>query len=454
MSRSHAELTRQLLDFLRSRPPQSAREASSFLGVSQPVFSRLVAALGEQVLAVGKARRARYAARREIPGVGDRAVLYEIDETGGSRKAATLHPVGAEGFFVESEVAEIPSVYHPDLPYFLDGMRPAGFLGRRIPKQHPELDLPADVRHWSADQCLRYLTRWAWNAPGAFVIGEAAFRLYLKYAEAPPIVVDRRRRRDEYPKLARAALEGAPPGSSAGGEQPKFLAHRAPGPIEVLVKFSPPVEDPTTRRQADLLVAEHLAHRTLLDHGHRACTSELVLAGDRVFLEVERFDRLPRGGRRGVLSLFALDAEYAGRMKSWSDSAEALVRQQVLSVDSSNEIQWLEVFGGFIANSDMHPANLSFFATGARSGELAPIYDMLPMRYSPRDGHQLDSEFEPPVPFARDAPCFATARLGATDFWKRVAKSDSVSDAFRAIAVENVAKLARLAAVEKKLPKP
>ena len=128
-------LARQLVDFLRTRPPQSAREACAFLGVSQPVFSRLVASLGTQVLTLGKARRTRYAARREIPGVGDRCVLYEIDAAGSSRRAATLHAVGAGGFVVESEVAEIQSAHFQDLPYFLDGMRPAGFLGRRVPKQ-------------------------------------------------------------------------------------------------------------------------------------------------------------------------------------------------------------------------------------------------------------------------------------------------------------------------------
>ncbi|MCC6662168.1 MAG: type II toxin-antitoxin system HipA family toxin YjjJ [Polyangiaceae bacterium] len=446
-------LARQLVDFLRTRPPQSAREACAFLGVSQPVFSRLVASLGTQVLTLGKARRTRYAARREIPGVGDRCVLYEIDAAGSSRRAATLHAVGAGGFVVESEVAEIQSAHFQDLPYFLDGMRPAGFLGRRVPKQHPDLDLPADVRHWSADHCLRYLARWGWNTPGAFVIGDETFRLYLKHAKAPPVVVPMARRRHEYPRLAHAALEGAPPGSSAGGEQPKFLVHRAPGPVEVLVKFSPPADDPTTRRHADLLVAEHLAHRVLQAHGRRACRSELVFADGRVFLEVERFDRLPAGGRRGVLSLFALDAEFAGRMKSWSDSAETLASQAVIDQAALGEVQWLELFGGLIANSDMHPANLSFFATGARPEELAPAYDMLPMRYSPRDGQQLRVDFEPPLPSPRDAPHFADARIVACELWRRVAKHDAVSDDFRAIAAQNEAKLAALAGLEKKLPK-
>ncbi len=442
----------ELIRFLTSRRPQSGAEARRHLGVSQAVFSRLVSSLGNDILVIGKARATRYVGRRQVPGMGDRTTIYEIDETGGSRTAAILHAAGPEGFFVESRVDEVRSAFHDDLPYFLDAMRPAGFLGREIPKLQPELDLPLDVRLWSADQCLKYLTRYGWNLPGSLIVGDEAFRLFLKHGEHPPSVVEAAQRAREYPKLAVHALERGVPGSSAGGEQPKFLTHRAPGPVEVLVKFSPPVSDGTTRRSADLLVAEHIAHETLRANGMATSASELVFAEDRVFLEVERFDRLPHGGRRGVISLWALDAEYAGRMNSWSDSAVRLQKKGVIDEGSVPMIRRLELFGGLIANTDMHPGNLSFFTKGARVTDLAPAYDMLPMRYSPRDGHSTDRDFEPPLPTGEDVLDFPAARRAAMEFWHRVAMDDAISEGFQSIARENEAKLAALEHLERKLP--
>jgi hypothetical protein len=443
---------RDLLRFLMARGPRSTPDLRVELGVSQPVISRLIQSLADEILVVGKARATRYAARRRVPRVGDRAPLYEVDRGGSTKKLATLHAQGMTGFYVEAHSDDIASGFYSDLPFFLDGMRPAGFLGRSVPLQHPELEVPQDVRLWSGDQCLAYLTRFGWNLSGNFILGEEAFRLFLQNSEAPPRLVPRTERAREYPRLAANALEGGTPGSSAVGEQPKFLVWRTPGPVEVLVKFSPKIVDATTRRMADLLISEHLVHDVVRAEGHPAATSELVFAEDRVFLEVERFDRMPGGGRRGVLSLLALDAEFLGSMKTWSQSARGLAERGVIDVPTRDRIEWLEVFGGLIANSDMHPGNLSVFTQGTRVIELAPMYDMLPMRYAPRDGHGLEAEFTPPVPRPSDSAHFRSARRAAAESWQRIARHEAVSPEFQRVAGENAAKVEAMAAMERRLP--
>ena len=46
---------------------------------------------------------------------------------------------------------------HAGLPWFLDDMRPQGFMGRTFAHTHPALGLAADPRHWSADDALKAL---------------------------------------------------------------------------------------------------------------------------------------------------------------------------------------------------------------------------------------------------------------------------------------------------------
>src|SRR5262249_8471540 len=161
------------------------------------------------------------------------------------------------------------------------------------------------------------LVRYGGDAIGSLIVGEAAFQTHLERARAGSGHVERSDRSARYLELAERSLGGQPPGSSAGGEQPKFLVTRAPDEVSVLVKFSPPVRQESGARWRDLLCVEHLAHEIIERHGLPAARSELVPTEERMFLEVERFDRVSGGvsggisraiGRRGLISLFALSA--------------------------------------------------------------------------------------------------------------------------------------------------
>lgn len=432
--------------------PKSASELTAKLDISQPTLSRIVTTHRDDVILIGRARATRYVRARTIEDLGRSIPIYEVDESGGARELCRLLPIYPEGFFVDARTDDVPGLFFPDLPYFLNDIRPSGFLGRLAPRQHPELGLPPDVRNWSADHVLRYAGQFGWDLPGSLVIGDAAFRLHLERSRDLRIV-PANRRAAAYSDAANDVLHATPAGSSAGGEQPKFLAVRSPGPKHVLVKFTPPVKDAVTRRYADLLIAEHVAHSVMNRHGHGAPVSRLLQADARIFLEIERFDRLPIGGRRGLISLLSLDAEFLGLTRSWTESAFLLAESGHLSAYCIEQIRWREWFGHLIANTDMHFANISFFARGARITALAPAYDMVPMAYAPQQGNVLDPELSPPIPDPTMAPLWDVVCKAAQAFWAAVAAHDLVSARFKKIAIENRAVVEKLRELGKRLPR-
>jgi len=426
----------RLLAELAQRGLSSAPELVRALSVSQPTFSRLVARLDERLLVVGKARARRYAARRVVAELGDRVPLYEIDESARARRVATLHALLPEAWYVESHDADVPSGFYRDWPYFLNELRPSGFLGRIASEQHPELGAPSDVRNWSGTHVLRYVARYGWNLPGDFVLGDGAFRAYIGHAASVPDLVRPGERARKYPELAAGSL-ATTPGSSAGGEQPKFLVSRPQGQLPLLVKFSAPMRDAVGRRSADLLVAEHVAHVVLRRAKLSTSSSSLFVAAGRTFLEVERFDRTPQGGRRGVLSLMTLDAEFVGSLRSWSESVARLAEARVVEARHVLPVRKLELFGRLIGNSDMHAGNLAFFTRGARVLELAPAYDMGPARYAAQAGNVVSTPLVLAPPEPADAPVWDAASGAALDFWRSAAREERLSADFRRLAKAN-----------------
>jgi hypothetical protein len=70
------ELRRALLRRLTLTGSAGAPELTRALGISQPVFSRLVASMRRDLLVVGRARKTRYAAYRSIADVGSQIPVY------------------------------------------------------------------------------------------------------------------------------------------------------------------------------------------------------------------------------------------------------------------------------------------------------------------------------------------------------------------------------------------
>lgn len=425
---------------LRQHGPMRSPDLQARLGVSQSTLSRALRALGADVVVVGKARRTTYALRRSVSGVVAPVPVYEVPPSPEPpRELCRLHPIEpADGVWVEAVSEGAPEGFYDDLPWFLHDLRPQGYLGQLVPRLHPDLGLAPDVRLWRADEVLRYLTAAGSDGPGALVVGEPAFAEVLERSLRPEPGVAEVDRADAWCRRAEDVLAFGRPGSSAGGERPKFLARvdRGDGPVDVLVKFSPPRSNPLAVRIADLLVCEALALSAIAEAGVPAASARVLEAGERVFLEVDRFDRPPAGGRRGLVSLAAIDAESVGSaLRGWSGSTAALLEQGRIDAEDHRKTRWLECFGRWIGNTDMHFGNLGFFASGARILGLAPAYDMVPMAWFPR-GHELvHVRFAPPAPGPGDGDVAASAWQAAKTFWRRVSSDGRVSEGFRAQAL-------------------
>lgn len=417
------------------RGPASAAELQSELGLSQPTLSRRLAPLRAQVVVIGKARAVRYALRRQVRELQAELPVYRISNVGEAREIGVL--IAVHGGFVYRDLESIASAFYDSLPWFLTDMRPQGFLGRLFPRLHPELGLPERVVDWNEDQVLYAVARRGDDMVGNLVIGEESFTRWS--GNPSPVALAEIERASRYPVLAERALAGEVAGSSAGGEQPKFLlVAAAPECVQhLLVKFSEPLDSTVGRRTGDLLLCEHHALQTIAAAGLPAAQSRLLDAGGRRFLEVARFDRVGERGRKGLISLAALDDEFVGDRRDWLTTALVLERLGWIGPDDAQRVGWLQAFGGFIANADMHFGNLSFLYEGRRPMILAPAYDMLPMLYWPRRGELPPVEFTPPPPPARAVAQARQARRAAVEFWQRVTSDDRISNDMRQTAQRN-----------------
>ena len=428
----------ETLKALLSRGPAKASEAIAALGMSQAAFSKMSRNLPGEILCVRIGRENFYALQRDIRGVRNPISIHAVDEKGKVSESGRLFAIHPRGFYSEG------MGFFEDMPYFLDDLRPSGFLGRLIPYVHPELEAPGNIEDWTADDAIRYLTRFGCDLIGNLIVGDAAFDLYIASHIEPAAIVKAKERSLKYPQLALEILRHGDPGSSAGGEQPKFPAIAGLKPRPVLVKFSPATKSEVGRRRADLLACEHLALETIRECGHSAASSYLIEGGRQIFLEVERFDRTEGRGRKGLISLRALSAEFTGMMGAWSDAAVALEAKGIIDKQALREVRWREMFGHFIANTDMHQANISFYFEAGKVSGLAPAYDMLPMLYAPRSEQIIEQDFHPPIPSSSNSDIWKEALAAGISFWKRASKERMISASFRKIASKNLGKLTAL----------
>jgi hypothetical protein len=201
------------------------------------------------------------------------------------------------------------------------------------------------------------------------------------------------------------------------------------------------------RRWSDLLVCEHLAslHGATMPGIARA-PSRIVSHGGRTFLEVERFDRHGAFGRSALCALDVLNAALIGESSmDWPRLVARLVTLGLVSQEDQRRVHQLWWFGRLIANTDMHTGNLSFEPKDGRLS-LAPLYDMLPMRYAPLAGGEVpERALAPALPLPPQREVWIAACTAAIAFWRAAAVDARIGVAFRAVCEGNADELTRLA---------
>lgn len=411
-------------------------ELQARLGISQPTISRLVRAASSRLAVLGRGPATRYAAVRAIPRLGERIPMYRIDGQGQVHVQGELVPLMGGEFWCE--FVGRPGMLHPGLPHFLADMQLQGFMGRAFTSRvTAELGFPARLVDWNDDAHLLAMALYGEDLYGNLIVGEESLRRFYTSHERE-VLATATDRAQEYPRKAGINLDSNL-GSSAGGEQPKFTyAWRDDEKTHhVIVKFSPAGDAPFALRWRDLLRAEKLALDVLRENGTDAAEALLLEAGGRLFLEVERFDRMGERGRLGLLSLGAIDDHRFGARDNWSRCASRMLHERMISPEEARQLVLLDTFGAMIANTDRHFGNISLFIENF-SYSLAPAYDMLPMRYRPNEeGEVVQHDFSPPYPDSVNREVWLPALRMALSYWERLAGMTLVSPGFREIAAQN-----------------
>ena len=447
-------LTETLIKTLRARPHLPTGELLAALSVSRATLMRAVRAAGPEVLTIGRARRTSYAARRQLRGSTDPLPVFQIDEQGGSEQVGRLNLAYPDGSVFELDAQSLWPLddsmhdgWFDGLPYFLQDLRPDGFLGRQFARAHGQvLQLGEDPRQWSDDDAMYALSLLGADQSGNFIVGEVAFRRWLDQIQQPPACLEETQVLDAYIERAQRAMQDGNIGSSAAGEFPKFTALRTlnGAPTHVLVKFSGSDNSAGTQRWSDLLVCEHLAAQTIATvPGLTAEQTSILKAGDRTFLEAIRFDRHGSRGRSGLCSWAAFNYGWFGLPgRPWTEGAARLLERGLIDRDTAQAINRLWHFGQLIGNTDMHDGNLSFepqVSAATTSLKLAPAYDMLPMLYAPQRGVELPLvNFAPRLPLPAEREAWQYAATAADQFWSRAADDARIGAEFRALCVVNL----------------
>ncbi len=419
-----------------TRGPATSREIQAATGLSQAAVSRQLRRMSANVIQFKEGRSPLYAITRNAFGGDDKLPLYMVDAHGNNAAVAYIRPLAHGGYFVEP-LTGMPSVLlgecknglYSSLPYFLFDLAPQGFLGRQIAEEMASQsdDFPTDPRLWSEEHIGRYLVSNGDDLPGNFKFGEQA---HLRVRRKPTAVTT-----EDYPKLAEDVMNGIVPGSSAGGEQPKFTAFCGDQSAHVIVKFSPKGDEPTARRWRDILITEFHATEALHARNWSAAETRLIEKNGRLFLESQRFDRSGEYGRMPMISLQHIDAEFTGEGAGWPRTMKKLCGIGLVNGQHYYDALVLWAFGLLINNTDMHQGNLSMSIDGGVF-RILPAYDMCSMGFAPKAGDVRPYGFAPPDIDALDElgiikNSLTAVKMAARDFWSRVASDDRISSEFR-----------------------
>lgn len=437
-----SSLAMQITALLSANASLSALKIQAATAKSQPSISLAISELGDQVYKLGAARSTRYALTKDILGLPATQALHITNEAGSINYFGELAQLQNRQIVVRANTKKQWISAAGELPWFLKTLRPQGFLGRQYLQLRP--DFPGDPESWSAEQALYIAVNHQSDPPGAFGIGEITGR----WVPEAPLKIDARA--VHYDQLAQQIGQTLPAGSSAGGEQPKFLTELGEKNAyeHLIVKFSPPRDTPFGSRWRALLHMEHLAQKTLSAHGITTAHTRIVESTTRTYLESQRFDRIGLEGKRHVVAIDALHGEFVGfdlPRRNWIHTAEVLAKKKLISQEDLRSIARIYAFGQYIGNTDMHFGNLSFFIDDVEKPAplLAPVYDMLPMMWRPgAHSGELDvtAVREPPMllAYAREQ---AEAREWAIEFWRQCAKLNAIDPSLKAACEESALRL-------------
>lgn len=438
----------EILDLLEKGGATSSQEIQSTLRISQSNAARCLADLQDEIFSIGRGKNTRYAVGKPIGTLQSEQPISMVRDNGEIAQLGTLRYLAKSQMHFESEnvSALFDVTLAQPLPWIISGLKPQGFLGRLVAQNMSTFGYSSNPDLWDSEAILFTATK-TQDTPGALLIGHVD-------SIRPSVCFDiqSENARNQLDLIAADVANTLFAGSSAGGEQPKFLLFDGRG-NSFVVKFSPPIGTPGGDRWSDLLVAESLCSETLAEFDFECAESKIIKTAKRTYLLSKRFDRIGGGlGRKHVVSIGSVHAEFLkGGYTNWPVSCFELARRGRLPNDHAEDVGSIFQFGRLVGNNDMHSGNASLFVEGDNLKEilmghfkLAPVYDMLPMRWKP---HPL-MEIYPYEAFDADYSAIGLkVRKAAQCFWLKVSNHPDVSSALQAISVTMASKMGVTAAM-------
>jgi DNA-binding transcriptional ArsR family regulator len=418
------DLSEAVAALLARGEPLTAGQLATATGKSASSISLAIKALGDRVHRMGAARSTRYALKKDILGLSAQQKLRWLGNNGTGFAAAQITYLVGDWLHVVCQANNGRTrewLTQHQLPWFLSTLKPQGYLGRKLARWLPQL--PSDPAQWSLAQLLFSLQHISDPIGAVDMLSPTA-------RPAHPRITSLSERDAAFDALANEDTAQLPVGSSAAGEQPKFVASVLGQ--SCIVKFTPPHGTPFGQRWQALLKLEKLALDILQSHAIPSAHSEIVRTQKRAYLQSARFDRDAAGSACHIVAIAALHDEFVqGNWTNWVASSEALAKQGLIVQQELAQIASIHAFGHYIGNTDMHSGNLSFFVDDVITPKirLAPVYDMLPMMWKPDPYTGLsDSPVRAqlmPAGFAQEQ---AQAREWAIEFWEQAAALDIGAD--------------------------
>jgi hypothetical protein len=192
----------KLLSILRSEGPMSPAALMSRLKASQPTLFRSVKAQHETIVALGAKRNRKIAALRNIRSLGSKIPLFIISNNGDLIPFGDLLGLYPNSFACLMNSAVSRPQFYPGIPFFLDDMRPQGFLGKTFSHKHADLKLPRRVFDWNNDDILEAIARRGEDLIGNILVGAESFERYQALRQQKLEVIDAKQPEKHYARLA------------------------------------------------------------------------------------------------------------------------------------------------------------------------------------------------------------------------------------------------------------
>lgn len=207
-----------VLSYLQTNGATRSRDLLDHFKISRPTLSRRIKNSGGSIVVIGKTTSTAYAAHDTTIA---ELSLYTIDEARyNPLHLGTLIPLAQGQWFIRRAlnqaalfVGDFKDGLYPGLPWFLDDLRPSGFLGRAFAKSMAQLfGYDTNPENWTDAATTHVLSLYGTNLQGNFIIGEQALDKVLNNDSATKHLPQR-----DYPELsARELQSGQEFGSSAG----------------------------------------------------------------------------------------------------------------------------------------------------------------------------------------------------------------------------------------------